>query len=81
MGVSKHWSPLEYGTGTWDWIIKLERGTRIWSWNSILAPEPMFVYKTTPGRACMAIVAGTDNRPKARWSVFNCEFNVEAGCF
>ena len=33
-------SPLENGTGTWDWIIKLECGTGIWDWNSILAPEP-----------------------------------------
>ena len=24
--------PLEYGTGTWDWIIELECGTGIWDW-------------------------------------------------
>ena len=26
-------SPLEHGTGTWDWIIRLECGTGIWDWN------------------------------------------------
>ena len=40
-----------------------------------MAPEPMFVYQTTPNRAWL--LAGTDNRPKARWSVFNCEFYVD----
>ena len=40
-------SPLECGTGTWDWIIKLDCGTGIWDWNCILAPEQ--------------ILAGTDN--------------------
>ena len=42
-------SPLECGTRTWDWIIKLECGsTGIWSWNSILAPKPTLAYQTTP---------------------------------
>ena len=34
-------SPLECGTGTWDWINKPDSGTGIWDWNSVLAPEPI----------------------------------------
>ena len=26
-------SPLEYGTGTWNWIIELECGTGLSNWN------------------------------------------------
>ena len=26
-------SPLEHGTGSWDWIIRLECGTGMWDWN------------------------------------------------
>ena len=59
-------SPLEYGTGMWDWIIELECGTGTWDWTSILAHEQMLAYQTT-----------TDNRRKARRGIFNCEFNLE----
>ena len=34
-------SPLECGTGMWDWIIEMDCGTGIWDCNSILAPEPV----------------------------------------
>ena len=59
MGVSKHWTG--FSTGMWDWIIKLDCGTEIWDWNSILAPEPM--------------LAGTEN--KVRQGIFNYKLSVE----
>ena len=43
-------SPLEHGTGMWDWIIELECGTGIWDWTSILAREQMLAYQTTSNR-------------------------------
>ena len=55
-------SPLECGTGTWDWIIKLDCGTGIWDWNSILA--------------CALMLAGTD-KYKVRQGIFNYKLSVE----
>ena len=43
-------SPLEHGTGTWDWIIELECGTGIWDWTSILARKQMLACQTTSNR-------------------------------
>ena len=28
-------SPLEHGTGTWDWIVRLERRTGLLDWNIV----------------------------------------------
>ena len=42
-------SPLEYGTGTWDWIIELECDVGLdYKTGKVLAPVLMLAYQTRP---------------------------------